>query len=74
MARMFDLGDVLELIDDTFDNGSMAQEDAIGHDHQAVLHVIAQLGDELNVKQSSRDCARGWEDSPCRQRACQTAS
>lgn len=51
MARMLDLGDVLELVDDAFDDGPMAQEDAIGHGHQAVLHVIAQFGDELDVEQ-----------------------
>ena len=49
MPRMFDLRDILELIDDGFDDGPFAQQDLIIQQHEAVLHVLAQLGDQLKI-------------------------
>ena len=54
MARVFDLRDVLELVDDRLDNGSLPQKELIGHQHQAVLHVGSQLGDELDIEGSQQ--------------------
>ncbi len=50
MTSVLDLGDILELIIDGLDQGSFAEQKLIGHDHQAVLHVLAQLGNQLNLK------------------------
>ena len=50
MPGMLDLGDILQLIDDRFDDGSFSQQDLVGHEHQAVLHILAQFGDELDVE------------------------
>ena len=54
MTRMFDLGDVFQLINDAFNNRSTSQQDAIGHEHQLVSHILAQLGNELDVKHFSQ--------------------
>ncbi len=50
MTRMLDLGNVLELINDRLHNRSTTEQDAIGEAHQAVLHVLAQLGNQLDVE------------------------
>ena len=47
VASMFDLGNVLELIDHRLNNGPLAQQDLVDQVHQAVLHVGFDLGDEL---------------------------
>jgi hypothetical protein len=44
MASVLDLRDILEFIIDGLDQGSFAEQKLIGHDYQAVLHVLAQLG------------------------------
>lgn len=50
MPGMLDLRDIFQLINDRFDDGSLAQQDLIDQQHQAVLHVLAQLGDQLQVE------------------------
>lgn len=50
MASVLDLRDILELIVDGLDQGSLAKQKLIGHDHQAVLHVLAQLGNQLEME------------------------
>jgi hypothetical protein len=47
MARMLDLADVFELIGDGFDDGAFAQEELVRPVKQPVVHLFAQLGDEL---------------------------
>ncbi len=47
MARMLNLRDVFELIGDGFDDGPFAQEELVGPIEQAVVHLLAQFGDEL---------------------------
>ena len=47
MARMLNLTDVFELIGDGLDDGAFAQEELIGPVEQPVVHLFAQLGDEL---------------------------
>jgi hypothetical protein len=46
VARVLDLADILELIDDGLDEGALAQEQAIGEGHKNVAHILAQFGDE----------------------------
>jgi hypothetical protein len=43
---VFDLGDVLELVVDRLNDGSLAQQEAIAGLHKALAHVLAQLGDK----------------------------
>jgi len=50
MASVLDLRDILELIVDGLDQGSFAKQKLIGHDHQAVFHVLAQLGNQLEME------------------------
>ena len=49
MARVLDLADVLELVVDGLDDRPLAQEQLVGHGQQAVAHVLAQLGDEVQT-------------------------
>lgn len=54
MPRVLDLGDILELVNDRLDNGSFLQEELVGHQYLAVLHVGSQLGDELEIEGSQQ--------------------
>lgn len=47
MARMLDLRNILELIDDGLDNGPFAHQQLIREMHEMVLHVFTQPGDKL---------------------------
>jgi hypothetical protein len=47
MAGMLDLADVFELIGDGLDDGSFAQEELIRPIEQAVVHLFAQLRDQV---------------------------
>jgi hypothetical protein len=49
MTRMLDLADILELIIDRFNDGPLAQEQFVRHLKQAVVHLFAQLRDEVNA-------------------------
>ncbi len=46
MASMLDLRNVLELVNNALDHSTFAQQDLVNQQHQAVLHVLAELGDE----------------------------
>ena len=50
MTGMFYLWDVLELIDNTFDDGSFAQQEFVHEWHRAVFHVALDARDELHTK------------------------
>jgi hypothetical protein len=41
---VFDLGDILELVVDRLNDSSLAQQEAIAGLHEALAHVLAQLG------------------------------
>lgn len=47
MARMLDLRDILELVDDGRDTRAFAYQELVGKIHEMILHVFAQLGDEM---------------------------
>lgn len=49
MSRMLDLRDVLQLVDDRFDNGTLAKHQTVSQGHQSLFHVALELGDELNA-------------------------
>ena len=49
MTGVFNLADVLELVVDGFDEGTLAQQQFIGQGEQLVLHPLAQLGNQLQV-------------------------
>jgi len=63
MAGMLDLRNVLELVIDGFNDGSFAKKQFVRQRDQAVLHVLAQRGDQLKAlceqlfKQSFGDVA-----------------
>jgi len=46
---MLDLRDVLQLVDDGFDNGALAKQQTVIERHQALFHIALKLGDELNA-------------------------
>ncbi len=73
MSRMLNLGDVFELVDDRFNNGTLTSQQFVAKPHQARLHVALRLGKQLNavsaqqlLKQCLRYIAKG------EQRLCQT--
>ncbi len=49
MARVLDLRDVLELVVNDFQNGTLTQQQLVGKQQQAVLHIGFELGDELEM-------------------------
>ena len=49
LERSIDLGDVFELIVDRFDQRTFAKEDFIQQGHQLVVHVLANLSDQLQA-------------------------
>ena len=49
MARMLNLRDVLQLVDDGFDNGALARHQTVIQGHQSLFHVALELGNELNA-------------------------
>ena len=49
MTCVLDLADVLELVVDGFDQRSFAQQEFIDHRHQLVLHILFELGDQLQA-------------------------
>lgn len=49
MPSMLDLRDIFELINDRLDDGPLGQQDLIVHQHQPVLKVLGQFGDQLQV-------------------------
>lgn len=48
MARMLNLGHVLELVSDAFNDGTFAQQQFVAQRHQTVLHVGLEASDELD--------------------------
>ena len=48
MARMFNLRDVFELVNDGFDNGAFAQQDFIHQGHGHILHVGTDTGHQFH--------------------------
>ena len=49
MAGVLNLRNVLELVIDGFDDGALAQKELIFQVHEAVLHIFAEFGDQLQV-------------------------
>ena len=49
MTGMLDLHDVFQLIVDDFNNRPFAQQQLVGQRHQFVMHVLAELGDQLQA-------------------------
>ena len=62
MTRMFDLRDVLELINDGLNDRSAAQQNTITPSHQLVLHILAQLGDQLKIKHIAQGLSQRLRD------------
>ena len=62
MTRMFDLRDVLELINDGLNDRSAAQQNAIAPGHQLVLHIFTQFGNQLKVKHLAQGLSQGLRD------------
>jgi hypothetical protein len=49
MARVLDLRNVLELVDDGLDNRALARHQLVGFEHQGIFHITAGLGEELDA-------------------------
>ena len=47
VARVFNLRDVLELINDRLDEGALAEQQPVGEVHESIAHVLAQFGDQV---------------------------
>ena len=47
MARMLNLRDILELVDNRFNNRSFAEQKLVREMHQSIFHVFAKTCDEL---------------------------
>ena len=45
MARMLDLRNVLQLVNDRFDNRALAKQQTVIQGHQALFHIALELGD-----------------------------
>jgi hypothetical protein len=50
MPGVLNLGDILELINDRFDDGALPQQQVFRQRHQAVLHIRTQLGNHANTE------------------------
>lgn len=46
---MLDLRDVLQLVDDGFDNSALAEDQTVIEGHQSLFHVALEFGNELNA-------------------------
>ena len=63
MTSVFNLRNVLQLVDNGFDDGPLPLPKLVSHVHQAVFHIGFDLGDELDtlfpelLKQSLRQVA-----------------
>ena len=57
VARMLDLRDVLELVNDGLNNRAFAQQHFVRQVHEMILHVFAQAGAELQslFKEQARE-------------------
>ena len=71
VARMFDLGNILELVDDGLDNSPLPQEDLVHHRQEPILHVRLEFRDQLEaeglqqlLKQGVRQIALVRKDLP----------
>src|SRR5579859_5028 len=62
MARVLDLADVLELVHDGLDECAFAQEQPVADVHQPVVHVLAQLGDEVEALRHQEVCGQVLRD------------
>ena len=51
MTGMLNLRDILEPVNDAFDNRPVTEQNAIRKLHQAVLHVLAHFGDQAQIEQ-----------------------
>lgn len=54
MTRMFDLGDVLELINDGLDDGAFPQQKFVQNRPELVLHVGSDASDELKIDMAEK--------------------
>ncbi len=50
MTRMFNLRNILELVDDGFGNGALAKQKFIHQRHQSIFHIRSNSGDELDIE------------------------
>ena len=49
MTRMLDLADVLELVVDGLNDGPFVYQQPIGEIHQAIRHMLTNLGDQSDA-------------------------
>ncbi len=49
MARMLNLRNVLQLVDDGFNDGAFAEHQTVIEGDQSLFHVALEFGDELNA-------------------------
>ncbi len=49
MARVFDLRDALQLVNDNPGDGACAQEQLVSQQHERALHAPLETGDQLHA-------------------------
>ena len=49
MSGVFDLADVLQLIVDTFNQGSFAEQQFVPQGHEFIFHIPLPFGNELQA-------------------------
>jgi len=50
MASVFDLRNVLELVNHAFNDGTCTKQEVVHPRHQSVVHLLAEFGNELKVE------------------------
>lgn len=48
MAGMLNLRNILQLVNDGFDDGTLADQQAITQRHETIIHVALELGNQLH--------------------------
>lgn len=48
VTRMLNLGNVLQLVNDGFDDGTLTQQQTVCQGHQTILHVALELANQLH--------------------------
>jgi len=50
VSGVLNLRDVRELVNDSLNESTFAKQDLVCHGQELVLHILAQLGDELDIE------------------------
>ncbi len=48
VTRMLDLRNVLQLVNDSFDDSAFSQQQAVCQEHQTIFHLTFEFGNQLH--------------------------